>query len=68
MESSVDEISAADLHGQVTKNSVSSLVGESFNNVDSDIPDNGAAVELSLQLAGQEQLPPFVWGSLVVLQ
>ena len=35
-------------------------------NVDNAVLDNGVAVELSL--AGREQLPPFVWGTLVVLQ
>ena len=30
----------------------------------SDIPDDGAVIELSLQLAGQEQLPSFCVGVL----
>ena len=63
MESNVDKIPAADLHGKVTKNSVSSLLGEavtSSTNLDSDVPDNGAAIGLSL--SGQEQLTPFCLG------
>ena len=59
MESNVDEIPAANLHWKVMESSVSSLVGEivtTRNIVDSDVPDNGAAVELSL--AEQDQFPP----------
>ena len=65
MGSNVDKIPAGDLHGKVTESSVSSLIGEAVTistNVDSDVPNNGA--DIGLSLTGQEQFPPFCVGDL----
>ena len=66
METNVDEIPAADLHGKVTKSSISSLVGEAVLTMWTVmfLIMHGAAIELSLQLTGQEKLPPFCVGVL----
>ena len=51
MESNVDKITAANIHWEVMKSSVSGLVGEAVTaptNMDCDVHANRAAVELSL--------------------
>ena len=69
LESNVDKIPAATLRGTVTVSSISSLAGEDVTtptNMDSDVPVNIAAVEISL--AEQEQLSASCVGTLVDLQ
>ena len=59
MESNDEKIPTANLHWKVMESPVSSLVREAITTptiVDSNVPDNGAAVELSL--AEQDQFPP----------
>ena len=51
VKSNFDKITAATLHGTVTEGSISGLVGEDVTdptNMDSDVPVNKVAIELSL--------------------